>query len=94
LPLLLWTAWDHSVWLRARQVLALVWLLFVWPLWAQSLWWGKRSVRALVWNLFLRPACAQSLCWRPDRQGPWSGLVSIPLIGVGSASHCVGRHDR
>jgi hypothetical protein len=44
-----------------------------------------------VLPLVLRSAWAQSLWWRADRQGRWSGLASVSLVGVGSVTVVVGR---
>jgi hypothetical protein len=40
----------------------------------------------LVSPLFLWSAWAQTMWWLADRQGRWSGLASVPLVGVGSVS--------
>jgi hypothetical protein len=45
----------------------------------------------LVSPLFLCWACSHSIWWRADRGGRWSGLASVPLVGVVSATVVAGR---
>jgi hypothetical protein len=45
----------------------------------------------LVSPLFLWSAWAQALWWRSDRKGRWSGLDSVPLVGVESGTVVAGR---
>ena len=45
----------------------------------------------LFYPMFLWSALGQLLWWRADRQGRWSGLASVPLVGVGSVTVVAGR---
>ena len=47
---------------------------------------NQGTVTAVKFPPFLWSVWAQSLRWRADRQRGWSGLASVPLIGMGSGT--------
>jgi hypothetical protein len=47
----------------------------------------------LILPLFFWSAWARSLWWRADRQGRWSGLAYVPLVGMGSVTVVSGYCD-
>jgi hypothetical protein len=53
--------------------------------------WLARYVRALIRPLFACSAWAQPATVVVGTPGEGSDLASVRLVGVGSASHCVGR---
>jgi hypothetical protein len=60
----------------------------------QSLWWWTRQVRVLHWPLFSRATWAQPATAVACTTGEGVALASVRSVGVGSASHCGGGHDR
>jgi hypothetical protein len=59
-----------------------------------QLWWRKHQVRTLLWPLFARSAWDQPATVLGSTIVEGAFLASIQYVGVGSASHCVGEHDR
>ena len=51
-------------------------------------------MRALPWRLFTRWAWAQPTAVLIDTTGEGADLASVRLVGLGSASHGGGGHDR
>jgi hypothetical protein len=50
-------------------------------------------MRALIWHLYARSAWAQQATVVAIMTGEGATLVSVPSVGVGSASHYVGGYD-
>jgi hypothetical protein len=58
----------------------------------EPLSWQSRQVRALIWPLFAWTAWVQSATVVAGTTGEDDALASVPLLGVGSTSHCGGGH--
>jgi hypothetical protein len=98
---LLWPLFSRSTWAQpapvvaARQVRAMLWPLFLCQSGLiQPLCWRARQVRALLWPLYVRSAWAQAATAVAGTTGEGAALASVLSVGVGSARHCVGGHDR
>jgi hypothetical protein len=77
---------------RLSKGVGLVSSLVLWSTWAPSMCLrGDSKSVVLDLSLLLWRAWAQLLWWRADRQGRWSGLVSLPLVEVGSVTVVAGR---
>jgi hypothetical protein len=61
---------------------------------SQPLWWRTRQVRSLLWPLFASSAWAQPVTELVGKIGEGTALACVRSVGVGSASHFGGRHDR
>jgi hypothetical protein len=51
-------------------------------------------VKALLWPLFACTTWSEAATVVAETTGEGPALASVRLVGVGSASHCVGGHDR
>jgi hypothetical protein len=60
----------------------------------QPLRWRERQVRGLFLPLFAWSAWAQPATVVAGTSGEGASLATVRSIGVGSASHCGGGHDR
>jgi hypothetical protein len=58
------------------------------------MWWRARKARALLWHLFARSAWALSATVLASTTIESPALASVLSVGVVSASHCGGGHDR
>jgi hypothetical protein len=72
----------------------------LWPQFARSGWAqqvcvrGHDRVRARLWRLFARSVLDQPAMVLACTTGEGASLASDRRVGLGSASHCVGGHDR
>jgi hypothetical protein len=61
---------------------------------SQQLCWRSRHVKAMHWLLFSWSSWVQAGTVLAGTTGEGIALASVRSVGVGSASHCCGGHDR
>jgi hypothetical protein len=89
-------AWEHPGYvLTGTKVRVLFWPPISRSYWAQpATVFAARKMRALLGPLFSLSVWAKAATVVASTTGEGAALVCFCSVGVGSASHCFGGHDR
>jgi hypothetical protein len=61
---------------------------------SQLLWWPARYVMAILWPLLALPALAQPANTLAGMKVEGAVMLYVRFVGVSSARHCVGKHEK
>ena len=82
---------SQPLWLRARNMMALLWNLYVWSAWAQAnTMVSGTTFRELLWLLFVWTTWGQPSTVVAVTTGEGAALASVHSVGIVSDNNCGG----